>query len=215
MASINISNSLQEYLSKSDKSDSNSSLESSTKNGYFSWFSKNKGSKSKGEVIDETSNGWFSEAQKDPLLPSLSKQQRVIGFITCLLLGTFCMSLAGLYVPFLLLKARKFALLYTLGSLFIISSFALLWGPTNHMKHLLSAQRLPFTTAYFGSMFATLYFSMWLRSTIFTVLFAVLQILALVWYIVSYIPGGQTGLRFFSKVFYSAATKTVQKTLPV
>ena len=71
MASINISNSLQEYLSKSDKSDSNSSLESSTKNGYFSWFSKNKGSKSKGEVIDETSNGWFSEAQKDPLLPSL------------------------------------------------------------------------------------------------------------------------------------------------
>jgi len=34
-------------------------------------------------------------------------------------------------------------------------------------------------------------------------------------YIVSYIPGGQTGLRFFSKVFYSAATKTVQKTLPV
>ena len=42
-----------------------------------------------------------------------------------------------------------------------INSFALLWGPTNHLKHLLSAQRLPFTTAYFGSMFATLYFSMW------------------------------------------------------
>ena len=40
-------------------------------------------------------------------------------------------------------------------------SFALLWGPTNHLKHLMSAQRLPFTTAYFGSMFATLYFSIW------------------------------------------------------
>ena len=31
----------------------------------------------------------------------------------------------------------------------------------------------------------------------------------------SYIPGGQTGLKFFSKVFYSVASKTTQKILPV
>jgi len=36
-------------------------------------------------------------------------------------------------------------------------SFSLLWGPVNHVKHLLSAERLPFTVAYFGTMGATLY----------------------------------------------------------
>lgn len=39
-------------------------------------------------------------------------------------------------------------------------SFSLLWGPVNHVKHLCSFGRLPFTAAYFGSMFATLYMAM-------------------------------------------------------
>ena len=40
-------------------------------------------------------------------------------------------------------------------------SFSLLWGPTNHIKHLFSMERLPFTATYFGTMLATLYFSIW------------------------------------------------------
>lgn len=40
------------------------------------------------------------------------------------------------------------------------SSFSFLWGPVNHAKHLCSFGRLPFTAAYFGSMFATLYMAM-------------------------------------------------------
>jgi len=39
-------------------------------------------------------------------------------------------------------------------------SFSLLWGPVNHLKHLFSAARLPFTVAYFGTMGATLYFAL-------------------------------------------------------
>ena len=42
----------------------------------------------------------------------------------------------------------------------LCSSFSLLWGPVNHVKHLCSLGRLPFTAAYFGSMFATLYMAM-------------------------------------------------------
>ncbi|KAL3185960.1 hypothetical protein MRX96_028827 [Rhipicephalus microplus] len=80
------------------------------------------------------SNGWFSEAADDSCLPSLSRKQRIVGFAGMLLMGCFCMVLAGLYIPVLVFKARKFALLYTLGSLFIISSFALLRGPNEPCK---------------------------------------------------------------------------------
>jgi hypothetical protein len=31
----------------------------------------------------------------------------------------------------------------------------------------------------------------------------------------SYIPGGQTGMKFFSRIFYAAASKTTQNILPV
>ena len=34
-------------------------------------------------------------------------------------------------------------------------------------------------------------------------------------YFVSYIPGGSTGMKFFTKLFSSAVTKTVSSTLPV
>jgi len=42
----------------------------------------------------------------------------------------------------------------------VLCSFSLLWGPVNHLKHLLSAGRLPFTVSYFGTMGATLYFAL-------------------------------------------------------
>ena len=34
-------------------------------------------------------------------------------------------------------------------------------------------------------------------------------------FVVSYIPGGQRGLKFFSSIFYAAFSKTVGKTLPI
>lgn len=42
-------------------------------------------------------------------------------------------------------------------------SFAVLIGPINHIKHLLSKERLPFTVAYLASLGLTLYFSVGVR----------------------------------------------------
>jgi Got1/Sft2-like family len=42
---------------------------------------------------------------------------------------------------------------------FSLMSFAVLQGPWAYIKHLVSGPRIPFTTAYFGSLGLTLYFS--------------------------------------------------------
>jgi len=52
---------------------------------------------------------------------------------------------------------------WTVGSLLFLSSWAILQGPVNYAKHLLSAPRLPFTAAYFGSIMLTLFFSIRVR----------------------------------------------------
>ncbi|XP_048760448.2 uncharacterized protein LOC125669756 [Ostrea edulis] len=208
-----LNSSLQNYLSKGDQ---NSGSGSSKFNlGKLNFFQKKSQTSIDVPESNDVANSWFSQANTDPCLPSLSRKQRILGFVLFLLLGTFCFSMASLYIPVLIIKARKFAMLYSLGSLFVISSFSFLWGPMNHIKHLFSVPRLPFTTAYLGTMLATLYFSLWIKSTVLTVVCAIIQVITLIWYVVSYIPGGQTGLKFFSKIFYTAATKTVQKTLPV
>jgi len=165
-----------------------------------------------------TKDYWFGgdEAQQpDPWLPNISKTQRIVGFFMLLITGLFCFGMAGLCLPFLILKLRKFVLLYTMGSMFTIGSFSMLWGPYNHMKHICSYERLPFTLGYFATMTATLYSAIWMKSTPLTLVFATLQIVSLAWYIFSYLPGGTTGLKFFSKLFASFCTKTVSKSLPI
>jgi hypothetical protein len=90
-----------------------------------------------------------------------------------------------------------------------------------YASHLLSIPRLPFTAAYFGSIGLTLYFSLGvsqisqllfvmtsssqspaadildsqLRSTILTLISAIIQLACLLWYLVSYFPMGSSGLR--------------------
>ena len=64
------------------------------------------------------------------------------------------------------------------------------------LKHILSAERLPFSLAYFGSLALTLWFAVGIRSTIGTLIAAIVQVVALLSYFAAYMPGGLTTLRF-------------------
>ncbi|XP_047497889.1 protein transport protein SFT2-like [Penaeus chinensis] len=215
---------LKEYLSRSDgKSESKEPLLPTTIRDIKipqigSWFTRN--GSAGGEEEDtasssSSSSSWFSSAQADPCLPSLGRKQRILGFLACVSMGLICFSLAAMYFPLLVFKARKFALLFTLGSLFSVLSFSFLWGPVNHLKHLFSSERLVFTSVYFLSLFATLYFALSLQSTILTSIAAIVQVVALLCFVLSNVPGGQTGLKFFSSICSSMVKTTVSKALPV
>lgn len=72
-------------------------------------------------------------------------------------------------------------------------------GPATYARHLISGPRLPFTAAYFGSIGLTLFFAIKLHNTILTLLSIIIQLVSLVWYLVSYFPMGGTGLRFAAR----------------
>lgn len=90
-------------------------------------------------------------------------------------------------------------------------SFCFLLGPLNYLKSLFTAERRCFTVSYFATLIATLYCALHLQSTPLTVLFAVLQLIAMLSFLVSHIPGGTKGLMFFTRIFKSS----VNSTLPV
>ncbi|XP_072113463.1 vesicle transport protein SFT2C [Mobula birostris] len=156
---------------------------------------------------------WATEP--DPWLPSLSRRQRLMGFGLCLAMGLLCFGLSAMYAPFLLLRARKFALLFTLGSLSLLGSLALLRGPGNQLRLLASRDHLPFTAAYMGSLLATLYAALALQSTALTAVAATFQLVALTGYLLSSVPGGAAGLRFLGGLFTSLFKRTVSKSLPL
>lgn len=129
-------------------------------------------------------------------------------------MGAFCMTISLFYVPVLLLKTRKFALLYTLGSFFFILSFCFLSGFVAFFKTLCNRDRFLVSITYFGSLITTLYCALWMQSTALTVLFALAQMIALAFMVVSTIPGGASGVKLFGSLFKSSVT-TGSSALPV
>ncbi|KAF7140943.1 hypothetical protein RHSIM_Rhsim06G0232800 [Rhododendron simsii] len=111
--------------------------------------------------------------------------------------GVFFIFIAfTMFLPVIVLVPQKFALCFTLGCCLIIGSFFALKGPKNQLEHMLSKERLPFTLGFLSTMVGTIYVSMALHSYILSVLFSVLQVIALAYYAVSYFPGGSAGMKF-------------------
>ena len=62
--------------------------------------------------------------------------------------------------PVIVLKARKFALLFSMGSLSAMGSVAMLRGPASFVAYMFSRERLLLSSIYVGSLLATLYCAM-------------------------------------------------------
>ncbi|KAI4267354.1 MAG: hypothetical protein L6R38_008289 [Xanthoria sp. 2 TBL-2021] len=137
----------------------------------------------------EEEEGWFA----------LSRWDRLLVFGACNAAALVCFVICFALLPVLSLKPRKFAILWSLGSMLFLASWAVLMGPLVYAQHLISGPRLPFTAAYFGSITMTLVFAIKLQNTLLTLVFSIVQLAALVWYLVSYFPMGGTGLRFAAR----------------
>ncbi|XP_028698557.2 vesicle transport protein SFT2C [Macaca mulatta] len=130
-------------------------------------------------------------------LPSVTRGQRLAAGGGCLLLAALCFGLAALYAPVLLLRARKFALLWSLGSALALAGGALLRGGAA-CGRLLRCEEAPSRPAllYTAALGATLFAALGLRSTLLTVLGAGAQVAALLAALVGLLPwGGGTALR--------------------
>lgn len=124
-------------------------------------------------------------------LPSATRTQQLAAGGVCLLLAALCFGLAALYAPLLLLRARKFALLWSLGSALALAGGALLRGGAA-CKRLLRGEEAPSRPAllYAAALAATLYAALGLRSTFLTALGACAQVAALAAALVGLLPRG-------------------------
>ncbi|XP_063074903.1 vesicle transport protein SFT2C [Engraulis encrasicolus] len=215
---------LQEYLSQSKGAKTISQSSSSTTidideadsvpgSWFGKWSSPFSNPSSRGSTGQGTSSGfsWPWSSEPDPCLPGMSRSQRLVAFGTCIFFSALCFGLSALYAPLLLLKARKFALLWSLGSLFALLGAAILRGPSK-----LIATPTPGAVVYLCSLGGTLYAALSLHSTLLTALGAAFQIAAIVGYVVALLPGGTAGMRFVGGMAASAIKRTVTgKTMPI
>lgn len=136
----------------------------------------------------------------EPGYLELSRWDRMLIFGLTFAGSVCCYTVCIFLFPVLLLKPRKFALLWSLGSIFFLVSFGVLQGFRPYMTHLFSSTRAVFTVVFVTSIVMTLVASLSLHSTLLSIVFAAVQLLSAVWYTVSYFPMGQQTLNLASGV---------------
>ena len=147
------------------------------------------------------------EAQLPQKIMGMNYQQRFQIFCICLLLSAIFFAL-GFFVgiPLLTVRPQKFALSFTFGSITFMSSFAILKGPHAHLMSMLAGDRIHFTVMYLGSMILTLYLTFTAggaKGYVLVLGSSALQLLALMWYLITFLPGGAMGMKVLTQAMYT------------
>mmetsp|Transcript_63108 Transcript_63108/g.148658 ORF Transcript_63108/g.148658 Transcript_63108/m.148658 type:complete len:178 (+) Transcript_63108:141-674(+) len=131
---------------------------------------------------------------------SLTYEERIIGFVGCVLGGLFlnCFSLVRL-TELLLGNPTPFAVCFTLGNLLSLGSMCFLIGPMRQFRNLMSGKRALPATVYIAMMLCTLFVAFTsglthLERVILIIGCLLLQCISLAWYVLSYIPFGHSYL---------------------
>jgi len=121
--------------------------------------------------------------------------------------GVTLISMSFSFLPMLPISPQKFALLFAFGSMTLLSSFAILKGPQAFAAGLAQREKLPFSVSYVVGLVGTLVATIGLRSFILTAVFGLVQAVALLYFLASYVPGGQALLNFCGRLGSRVARK--------
>ena len=123
----------------------------------------------------------------------------LIASVGCALLAVF----VGL--PTIVLRPAKFVVFMSLTTLFAIGSVVVLQTPAAFMKDITNGgieKSLPFG-ALVGSQLLTLYVAIFVHKYFYTIMVGALQVLSILYYLASFIPGGTKGLEILLKSGYA------------
>ena len=91
-------------------------------------------------------------------------------------------------------QLTSFAILYSFGSVLSLASTLFLMGPTKQLKNMLSGGRWLASLVYLGAIVCTLAVAFTVKGLaggILCIILIFVQFLAMLWYVMTYIPGGQ------------------------
>jgi len=109
-----------------------------------------------------------------------------------------------LHLPLVIIAPTKFVIPYCLCTILVFISFGFLHGFYSYARHLIAPDRWVFSAAFLASTVGTLYVAMVIKVYFLTVPMALIQLVAMGAYFVSYLPGGASGISMFGSMATSS-----------
>ncbi|KXZ53220.1 hypothetical protein GPECTOR_7g1113 [Gonium pectorale] len=124
---------------------------------------------------------------------TLSWKNRLIGFGCCFGFG---MLLTIISIPMLwTMQITKFAVIYSVGSVVSVMSTLFLMGPVKQCQRMLEEKRILATIVYIAAIAGTLAVAFTTGNAGLCLIMLIIQLLALIWYCLTWVPGGQAAIK--------------------
>ena len=178
-------------------------------NESTSLFSKIKGymnlSSSDEEArIKQEENLSFWEKSVKKLKNAIEVEKSYTLFFVFLATGIGLIFLSLVFLPIAWMSPQKFVSLFSLGSLVTLVSFVFIYGTASYCEMLFSKTRGLFSVLFLTSIFLGIYFCFFNHSYYIVALAcAVVQLITLVIFTLSFIPGGSMGISFITSMLMS------------
>jgi hypothetical protein len=128
-------------------------------------------------------------------------------FFLTLAIGFMFICLSLIFLPLVAISPQKFLLLFSIGSIITISSFIFIYGTFEYLKMLFNKQRFIFTTIYILSLLLGVYATFVKDTYLLSLISVIIQFVTMIIFILSFIPGGRTGISFILSMLYSPISK--------
>ena len=117
-------------------------------------------------------------------------------FFLVLAVGLGFISFSMFFLPFVLISPQKFVSFFSIGSLITLSSFIFIYGTTGFFGMLFSRERRIFSIVYLSSVVCGFYYAFVQSFYLISLICAIVQMITLIIFTLSFIPGGESGISF-------------------
>lgn len=145
------------------------------------------------EANDQTS---MINKVKNNISSSIEVETNYTTFFIIFAIGLLILIFSFLFLPMVILFPQKFVSLFSIGSIVLLSSFIFIYGTTKYLVMLFEGKRWIYTSIYLTSIIVGFYYSFYNSNYLFCLISAIVQVVMLIIFVLSFIPGGESGISF-------------------
>ena len=128
------------------------------------------------------------------IIRKVEVEKNTTAFISLLGIGCFLICLSLLMLPLIITSPAKFSMCFGLGSVLVLISFLFYHGTKNYVMKVFEKKRFVITILFICSIFLGLIFSIG-KHYFISLLCSLFQLISLILFILTFIPGGKYGIR--------------------
>ena len=132
------------------------------------------------------------------IIEKVEVERNITVFLSLLVLGCFLICISLFLLPLIITSPSKFSMCFGLGSIIILISFLFYHGTKNYVMKLFDKKRFIITILFLCSIILGLIFSLG-KHYFISLLCSLFQLVSLILFILTFIPGGKMGINCIKK----------------